>query len=549
MFCSLTFARAFVAAQPLGQLVRHAAGPDRAPGAARVHVAGRDQHGRRVRLPRARPVRDDVPGSRGAGGLVQPHVGACATPACRAVPALTAACAPRSSTQWWAKGDALSAEFRALNNIGGYRGQGPSTLLGFTGFGPNINIARDPRFGRNSELPGEDPLLTGTYAAQYLHGLQQEDDNGFVRMISYLKHFTAYSEETNRGHDTHNISSFDWWDTYLPQYEQAFKEGGANGVMCSYNAENGNPSCANGWLLNTVMRGMWGAPDAVVMTDCGAVPNMRGPPAFAPDDSHAVAWTINNGTDLEAGSTLWTKNLQAAVQSGLVSEDRVTESVRRTILQHMRAGRFDAGVWQSLGIEQLNSTAHQQLNFEAAAQSFVLLKNDGGLPLKKGANVAVLGPMSNTRAGLLSDYAGDQQCYNDKQDADAYYCIPTVGEAMAAANTGGTTTQAQGVNINDNNSSDIANALNLAKAADVVVLAMGIDHSIEHEGIDRVNISLPGLQVPFVQQVLAVGKPTVLVIMNGGALAIDGLIDGPKAIVEAFNPVGSAACWYRDVRR
>jgi beta-glucosidase-like glycosyl hydrolase len=145
-----------------------------------------------------------------------------------------------------------------------------------------------------------------------------------------LKHYTAYSTETNRGHDTYHVSPFDFWDSYLPQYEMAFRHGHASGVMCSYatavrsegaaaelcrcsapragtavaryNAENGRPSCANGYILNEVIRKKWAQPDAFVTTDCGAVSNMRGAPANAPTDMHAAAWTINNGTDLEMGS-------------------------------------------------------------------------------------------------------------------------------------------------------------------------------------------------------------------------------------------------------
>ena len=130
-------------------------------------------------------------------------------------------------------------------------------------------------------------------------GMQEKDANGWPRMRALLKHFTAYSRETNRGHDTYNITMHDLWETYLAQYEIAFLEGDAAGVMCSYDAENGHPSCANGYILNDVIRGKWGKKNAMVSTDCGAVQNMRGPPANAPTDEDAVAWTIGNGTDLE----------------------------------------------------------------------------------------------------------------------------------------------------------------------------------------------------------------------------------------------------------
>lgn len=281
------------------------------------------------------------------------------------------------------------------------------------------------------------------------------------------------------------------------------------------------------------------------MTDCGAVNNMLGPPANAPDAAHAAAWTINNGTDVEAGSTVWTQNMAQAVQQGLVTEDRVNESVRRTVLQHMAAGRFDppeSVSWTSISTDVLNSTEHQKMNYDIASQGIVLLKNDGVLPIKAGSKVAVVGPQAMAQFGLTSDYIGDQQCYNGGQLGDNDDCILTIAGSIARTNVGGATMTAPGVDINSNDTSKIAAAVALAKDADVVVLALGIDRSIEHEGQDRVNITLPGLQEPFAQQVLALGKPTVLVLTNGGALAIDTLMTGPNAIVEAFNPntIGAA---------
>jgi beta-D-xylosidase 4 len=144
---------------------------------------------------------------------------------------------------------------RALRNIGASRfAPGNSFKIGLTGFGPNINIVRDPRFGRNSELPGEDPVLSGEYAGAVVAGMQEQDSRAHPKMLAFLKHFTAYSVETNRGHDDYTIDPYDFFDTYVAQYRRAFHLSNATGVMCSYNAENGHPSCANDFLLNTVRR-------------------------------------------------------------------------------------------------------------------------------------------------------------------------------------------------------------------------------------------------------------------------------------------------------
>eukprot|EP01126_Amoeba_proteus_P002860 TRINITY_DN10928_c0_g1_i7.p1 TRINITY_DN10928_c0_g1~~TRINITY_DN10928_c0_g1_i7.p1 ORF type:complete len:672 (+),score=96.86 TRINITY_DN10928_c0_g1_i7:1352-3367(+) len=436
-------------------------------------------------------------------------------------------------TSWRMKGLVIGTEMRAFSNAGWSRSTGPLDFIALTAYGPNINICRDPRFGRNSELPGEDPFLNGHYAKEMVHGMQHKDSNGHPLVLAYLKHFTAYSRETNRGHDTYQISLHDLFETYLTQYEIAFVEGEATGAMCSYNAENGVPSCANDFILNKVIRNLWNRPDAHITTDCGAVSNMRGPPANAPTDEHAAAWTINNGTDIEMGSTVWTTHLKTAIQQGLTSETVVDAAFRRSYLPHFKAGRFDpipTVAWTQIGIDVINSTLHQQIQFEAALQSFVLLKNqDSVLPLKKGLNVAVLGPLGMTRFGMLSDYAADQICWQD------YDCIPTIAEAITWSNVAGRTFSTAGVDINSNNASGIPAAIALVKQVDVVVLVLGIDRTIEHEGVDRVDTALPGLQELFALQVLAVGKPVVLILCNGGALAIDNLIGFPIASFQSLS--------------
>lgn len=260
-------------------------------------------------------------------------------------------------TSWRLKGSVFGTEMRAFNNIGASRfSPDRKDFICLTGFGPNINIARDPRFGRNSELPGEDPFLSGTYAAEMVTGMQEKDSHGYPKMAAFLKHFTAYSSEKSRGHDDYAISDYDFADTYLPQYERAFTTANPYGVMCSYNAENGHPSCANNWLLNEKLR-KW-KPDAMVTTDCGAVSNLKGTPAFAPDDVHAAAMALMNGTDLEMGENIF-KNLDAAIKQGLATEARVDEAVRRSFKVHFDLGRFDppeASDYANYGLEVVNST-------------------------------------------------------------------------------------------------------------------------------------------------------------------------------------------------
>ena len=448
---------------------------------------------------------------------------------------------------WRLKGETLGAELRAFNNLRWHRDAGGTTSekIGLTGFGPNINIARDPRFGRSSELPGEDPVLSGIYASEMVRGMQKRDVHGYPMMLAYLKHFSAYSRETNRGHDNYNISQFDLFDTYLPQYRYAFKHSNASGAMCSYNAVNGHPSCANDYVLNTLLRS-W-APHAIVTSDCGAVTNLRGPPISAPTMAAAAAYALNNGTDLEMGSTAYRIGLHTAVQSKLTTEAIVTRAVTRTQRQLFTLGRYDpveASSWTSLGAETLNSTRHQQIAYEAGLQSLVLLLNDGNaLPLKSAAtkSIAVLGPMADARKSLLSDYYGDDVCSvkGGCSGHECYSCIPSIFESVSRQNSNGSTKMAQGVAVNSTDTSGVQAAITLAKQSDVLILALGIDRTIEREGIDRTDTKLPGLQSSFALDILRLNKPTIIVLINGGALAIDELLQprkAPYAIIEAFNP-------------
>jgi beta-D-xylosidase 4 len=458
-------------------------------------------------------------------------------------PLATAASFNRSS--WYAKGQVIGTEQRAFANLNWFRTfDRSSSYIGLTAYGPNINQQRDPRFGRSSELPGEDPFLSGQYATHMVRGMQERDRNGYPKVLAYLKHFTAYSRETDRGRDTYNISTYDLFDTYLPQYEVAFVEGNATGAMCSYNGVNGAPSCANSWLLNDVVRRKWNRPDAHITTDCGAVQNLLHEPVRAANEGCAAAYAIMNGTDVEMGSTIWTDHLLEAVRLGVATEEAVDQALTRSYRPHFVAGRFDnpaRSEWSALGVDHINSTLHQQIQLEAALQGLVLLKHDRdhpALPLKRGrTKVAVLGPLGQTRSGLMSDYADSERCFGG-----GYDCVPTLAESIRAINDGccccdkGLTTSASGVDVDSNKTEGIDEALLLGKDANVVVLCLGITKDQEHEGMDRQDTSLPGIQEEFAQLVFDLGKPVVLVLVNGGQVALDNLVTKPVAIIEAFNP-------------
>lgn len=476
-------------------------------------------------------------------------------------PGPTGLAASFNRSVWYAKGRAMSLEMRAFNNLRWYRatGDAPKSLIGLNGYGPNLNIARDPRYGRISELPGEDPFLTGSYASAMVRGGQGMDEyeagkSKFLRMTLGLKHYDLYSVEVPRGSFIPNVTAHDLWDTYLAQYRLGFSRtdpdgspaGGAMGTMCSYAGANGVPSCANDYLLNQVVRGHFGRPGVVVGTDCGAVNNMVSQNHYASDKVDAAAKTLNGGTDLELGDSFWApiKNqgmglLVEALKQGRVNQTRIDESVSRVLTLRFLTGQFDPvedQPYTKIGADAVNSTEAQQLNLEAALQSFVLLKNENGaLPFARGKTTAVLGPHVVSQRDLMSDYKGDQQCADN-----SYNCFPTIAQYMPLFNGADKTIVEKGVDIDSNDASGIDAALDAARKADQVLLFIGIGNGQEHEGIDRMNTSLPGLQEPFTLQVLEIckqrGVPAAVVLINGGAVAIDPVVPAAPAIVEAFYP-------------
>jgi beta-D-xylosidase 4 len=449
-------------------------------------------------------------------------------------------------TSWYLKGDVISTEMRAF---------APG---GLSGFGPNINLLKDPRYGRNSELAGEDPVLAGEYAVAYLKGMQQwagEGSGARVKMNAYVKHYTAYGVETDRFNFVSNVTQFTFWDSYLPQYEMAFRDGGAAGAMCSYFAPNGISVCGNSWLLNGVLRSPqgWNRSDAVVESDCSAVANMI-TNHDATDGVAASADALNAGMDLYGGTKddLWHSGaLHQAINESLTSVAKLDAAVRRTTLQKMRLGLFDpvnaSGVsnpWQNITADEVNTTHAQQVAYEAALMGIVLLKNGEGngtvLPLKPGSKLAVVGPFANDPRLLYSDYAGDPQ-KGGYRGLPGW--LPSIRDGVAAANVGGTTVGVTGIPVaarhpSDWNSSAVTEALDAVKQADVTILTLGNSRAQEHEGIDRIDTLLPANQTMFAQQVFEAsqGRPVILVLINGGALSIDALIAPSAAIVESFNP-------------
>jgi len=498
-------------------------------------------------------------------------------------------------SSYFAKGDIMSTEGRAFRNLGGVRSSGAPNLIGLTAYGPNINIVRDPRFGRISELASEDPFLSGIMGHDMVSGMQVEDQDGRPRLLAFLKHFTAYSVEAGRGSDNHDISTYDLFDTYLRQFEIAARAKPA-GAMCSYNGVNGRPACANSFLLNDIFRKRFGLPNGIVSSDCSAISNLRNAPIHAQNDLAAVVYAFRNGTDLEMGSSLYGNaddGLEFAVKNGQISEADITTSVKRLMRAQMRAGIFDklgSSEHDELGIEALNSTASQQTSYDIGLQAPVLLRNDvissnsrqQVLPLSsaKGSKIAVFGSFAESLAAIYSDYAMNADpCINSGNfptyragcvvsvldglrsrsgQADVQYSSSPTSLVLSATQRDANRSEAQvpGSPVEEfiPQSESLAPGWELRSSAgirfadgtgeqtaDVVVVVVGAGYDQERETLDRKSTDLDPAQTAVLSSALALGKPTVVILVNGGALSLDEL--GPKrrsgpplAVVEAFSP-------------
>jgi beta-glucosidase len=303
-------------------------------------------------------------------------------------------------------GATVSTEARAKFNASG-PGHDHVRYQGLSIWSPNINIFRDPRWGRGQETYGEDPYLTGRLAIGFIRGIQG-DDPAHPRAIATPKHFVVHSgpEAGRHGFDV-DVSPYDLEATYLPAFRAAITEGQADSVMCAYNALHGTPVCADDALLTTLLRHAWGFKGYVV-SDCDAIDDMTKFHYFKPDHAQSSAAALQAGTDLDCGDAY--ADLLDAVHQGYVKEPVLDAALTRLFTARYRLGEWGRAAndpYAGIGMDQVDSPAHRQLALQAALESMVLLKNAHGiLPLKPGARVAVIGPNADTLETLEANYHG-----------------------------------------------------------------------------------------------------------------------------------------------
>ena len=406
---------------------------------------------------------------------------------------------------------------------------------GLTFWSPNINLFRDPRWGRGQETYGEDPFLTGRLATQFVRGMQG-DDPKYLKTVSTVKHFAVHSgPEPERHTFDAVVSERDLRESYLPHFAAGIREGGAYSLMCAYNRVLGSPACGSDVLLKDILRGEWGF-SGYVVSDCGAINDIYERHKVVQTAAAAAALGVKTGTDLECGNVY--ANLVDAVRQGLITEQAIDTAVKRLFLARMRLGVFDPPErvrWAQIPISVLDRPAHRALARQVARESIVLLKNAGSmLPLRKDiGTIAVIGPNCDDRRMLLGNYEG--------APADSITPLRGIREAVSR---GTRVLYARGSDWVVPGDSGLAEAVRAAEQADAVVLCLGLTAQLEGEemsvetpgfrGGDRTRIDLPDAQQRLLERIVAVGKPTVLVLMSGSAVAVNWAQEHVPAIVEAW---------------
>ena len=306
-------------------------------------------------------------------------------------------------------GDYTSDEGRAIFHDSARKGE-PGIFRGLTYWSPNINIFRDPRWGRGQETYGEDPFLTGAIGAAFVTGIQGTDPT-YLKASACAKHYAVHSgPEWNRHVYDAQVSSYDLWDTYLPAFKQLIVDAGATGVMCAYNAFFGQPCCGSDELLLDILYNQWQF-DGYMTSDCGAINDFFRNHKTHADAIEASADAVIHGTDCECGSGVY-RSLIEAVQNGLITEEQIDVSVKRLFKMRFRFGMFDPDdrvPYAKIPISVLEAPAHKAHALKMAQESMVLLKNDRSLlPLDKSKikKIAVVGPNADEEPVLLANYYG-----------------------------------------------------------------------------------------------------------------------------------------------
>ena len=390
---------------------------------------------------------------------------------------------------------------------------------GLTYWSPTINMARDPRWGRNEETYGEDPYLTSRLGVAFVKGLQG-DHPAYLKTVATIKHFVANNEENNRFSSSSQIPTKQLYEYYFPAYEACVKEAGVQSVMTAYNAFNGVPPSGSRWLLGEVLRKEWGF-DGFVVSDCGAIGVMNWQHRVVNSLEEAAALGVNSGCDLECGTTYKEKLVQA-VKQGLISEATIDQALTRVLTARFKLGEFDPMElvpYNHYDKKLLAGKKFAELAYEAAVKSVVLLKNENLLPLskEKTKSVAVVGPFADHN--YLGGYSGQPP-----------YSVTLLKGVKDLMGKRGKVNYLNGIGASRDS------IVAAVEGVDVVLVALGSDEKMARENHDMTSIYLPEEQEKLLKAIYQVNPRIVLVFHSGNPLTSEWADVHIPAIMQAWYP-------------
>ena len=435
-------------------------------------------------------------------------------------------------------GDVIAVEGRAKYNA--YLEEEDRDIYkGLTFWSPNVNIFRDPRWGRGHETYGEDPYLTGELGKAFVEGLQ--GDGEYLKAAACAKHFAVHSgPEAVRHKFDAKASKKDLRETYLPAFEKLVKEAGVEAVMGAYNRTNGEPCCGSKTLMEDILRGEWEF-EGHYVSDCWAIRDFHTQHMITDTAEESAALALKAGCDVNCGITYL--HLMKAYQDGMVTEEEITTAAERLFTTRFLLGLFDETEYDRIGYDRLECPEHLALADRAAAESVVLLKNDGILPLKKEGlkTVGVVGPNANSRAALVGNYHGTSSRYITVLEG----IQDVLGDDVRVYYSEGCHLFKEKVENLALRQDRISEAVAVAKNSDVVILCVGLDETLEGEegdtgnsyaSGDKVDLLLPQAQRELLEAVVKTGKPVVLVNMTGSAMDLRDAQEHCAAVVQAWYP-------------
>ena len=435
-------------------------------------------------------------------------------------------------------GDVVATEGRAKYNALS-KEDDRDIYKGLTFWSPNVNIFRDPRWGRGHETYGEDPYLTSRLGVAYVQGLQGEGET--LKSAACAKHFAVHSgPEALRHEFDAKATKKDMAETYLPAFKACVQEAGVESVMGAYNRTNGEPCCGSETLMKDILRDEWGF-EGHFVSDCWAIRDFHEHHMVTHSAEESAAMALKAGCDINCGVTYL--HLLKALQDGLVTEEEITTAAERAFTSRYLLGLFDGSEYDEIPYEKVECEEHLKVAEQMTKESVVLLKNNGILPLNAnaGQTIGVIGPNANSRAVLVGNYHGTSSRY-----------VTVLEGIQDKVGHNGRVLYSEGAHLfkdrveglawkNDR----ISEAVIVAKHSDVVVLCVGLDETLEGEEGDTGNsyasgdkgdLQLPQSQRDLMDAVLAVGKPVIVCLMAGSAIDLSVAQDKAEAVLQLWYP-------------